>query len=365
MAAQQQLSEHIEKDEITLKEILLLMKEYVLALLRSWLFIGIIAAICAVLFFISAKLFETPIYRATTSFMINDQDSGGGLASLLGGFGLGGATDEFNMDRIIGLAKKGKIVYPALFEVAEIDGKEDFLINHIISIYNYHDIWKERSNTALHNFYFTNDSLPSFTTLENSVLKSLHGHVVGNGGRTALMTVKYDKVTGFIELSVETISQDLSLALGNQLYGQLSSFYILQQTEPQQRTFSNIKAKTDSLQALIHAKEQRLATLLDTRRSLVLQTNQIEQNRLTLEINVLYRAFGQSLESQEQADFLLKNATPFFQVLDAPTLPLAMITVIPLVEAIKGGILGVFLGIIFIIGRKIVRDALNEDGISE
>lgn len=352
-----------EDDEITLKELILKVKEYWREIVRNWLLIGLMALPFA-LFFLY-KAWTTPVkYKATLTFMINEDDGGGGgLASIAGqfGFNVGSGGGEFNKDKVVALAKSGKIVYPVILDTVEIDGKLDLLGNHLIDIYRMNDVWAGSSIEGLVDFRFKRSNKSDFSIVENVALKSCFSQIVGGKKIQGLFSCSYEENTGILSISSTTISPELSKLLIEAIYTHLSEFYVLQQTEPQQKSFETLKIKADSLENLLAQKEQALANLKDSNKNVVFSKFKIREARLQREIPAYASQYAAVLQNVENADFLLKNKTPFFQIIDYPFYPLSMIKESKIKAFFIGGFIGGFLSMIFIVGRKMLRDTMSGD----
>ena len=104
-----------------------------------------------------------------------------------------------------------------------------------------------------------------------------------------------------------------------------------------------------------------LAKTIDSNSGLVTRAAKLKIDRLDREVRLLSIAYGQVVENTERAEFSLKNAMPFFQVVDEPLMPLDPKKESKFRAIIIGGILGGFLACLFVIGRKVFRDAMRDD----
>ena len=109
-------------DEITLKELILLIKEYWGVLWgKKWYII--IAGLIGGLIFGIIEYRKPVTYTAELTFMVNEDSGGssGGAAAILGQFGFGGgAGSEYNLDKIIQLSKSRRIAENVLFDSINI-----------------------------------------------------------------------------------------------------------------------------------------------------------------------------------------------------------------------------------------------------
>jgi capsular polysaccharide biosynthesis protein len=365
------MSESVNKDEdvISLKDLILSIQEYWKEIWKyKFLIIG-----CAILFsvlLVVKAVTAKSTYKADLTFMINDEEGGGGLngiSAILGSFGLdGGGGDGQNLDKIIQLSKARKISQIAFFEKVDIKGNKDYLANHIINYQDSLGRWFKRpfykfwgKTSVIKDFRFTQDSVPLFNKNENLALKVIHLMVAGNEKFPGLTTTSYNEESGIMTISTNSLHPDIAYELTQQTYNALYSYYIKNSIEKQRVTYDLVKFKTDSIKESLRADEYALASLKDSRRATVLTKDKLLNLRLEGRIKMGYAALAKALENLEIADFTLKNKTPFIQVIDEPLKPLLPVKPSFLKALIFGGILGGMLSIAFILLRKIFRDTMS------
>lgn len=353
--------EYYQDDEITLKELILKIQEYWQEILKNWKLIFLIIIPFVAFFLI--KAFLTPAtYSAQLTFMVNEDEGGGGfggVSAILGQFGFGGGgQSSYNLDKILELSRSRKIIQMALFEKVNIDGKKDYLANHLIEEYEFHEKWK-KDTTGLKDFLFVKDSVELFSRVENKVLKSLHGQLIGGENTKGLLSASYGEETGILNITHETTSEELSIFLTEILFEKLSQFYIDKTIEKQQQTYDILKIKTDSLRRALNGAQYQLLKFEDTNRGLTLSQSNAEKVRLMQEVQKITLAYGESYKNMEFSDFALKSKTPFVQVIDLPIEPIKPVGQSKLKALIIGGFLGCFLSIGFLIGRKIFKETMK------
>ena len=355
--------QYIEEDEITLKELILKVKEFFQEVLKSWKLV-ILITIPIVLYFLY-QAYKTPItYTSELTFMMNDDDGGGlgALGGLAASFGLGGGgNSEFNLEKMLSLLKSRNIIQQGLFEKAEIDGEVDFYANHLIREYGFHKNWKD--SKTLKNFTFKNGKVDEFSRTEYQALKSIYAKIAGSDKTQGILSSNINEDTGIMTLNIESVNEVLSIKLLNSIFEKLSTFYIDKTIEKQKHTYEITKSKADSLLGVMNYVQARLLKVKDTQRNTILNQNRSEEIKLERDYQISLIAYGEALKNKEIADFSLKSKTPFIQSIDLPIPPLSpnksLMTYIK--QVIVGGILGVFLAIAFIIGRKIYRDTMEEN----
>lgn len=354
---------YIEEDEITLKELILKVKEFFQEVLKNWRLVVLIT-ISFVLFFL-IQTYQTPVtYTSELSFMINDDDNElgglGGLAQAFG-LGLGGSSGEFNLEKMVSLLKSRNIIQQGLFEKTKIDGQIDFFANHLIRKYNFHKEWEDRKN--LKDFVFKTNEVDAFSRIENSALKSVYGKITGSKTTKGILASSINEDTGIVTLKLESINEDLSIKLLSSLFDKLSTFYINKTIEKQKQTYEITKSKADSLLGVLNYAQSKLLKIKDTQRNLTLNQYRSEELILERDYKTSLIVYGEAIKHKEIADYSLRTKTPFVQSIDTPIPPLepnkTLITYIK--QIIIGGILGVFLAIAFIIGRKIYRDTMESN----
>jgi uncharacterized protein involved in exopolysaccharide biosynthesis len=353
----------VEDDEISLKELILKIQEYYREVLKNWKLLVLIP-IPFVLYMLYSAMTTPPVYPATLTFMVNEDEGGGigGVGAILGSFGFGGgAGGKHNLDKILELARSRKIIQQVIFEKIEIDGTKDYMANHLISVYDLHEEWAESLNEELHGFLFKRDQAQQFNKTENTALKSLYGIIVGSENREGFLKTGYSEETAIMSLSTRTQSESLSISLTETLYDKLSTYYVEKSIEKQQLTFDIVKAKVDSIKLLLDGKEYALAHFKDSNRGLYTSKTKLKELQLTRDVTVFGLLYGEALKNLEIADFSLKTKTPFVQLIDTPIPPLKAVRKSKLKAIVLGGIIGGFLAVLIVLGRKIYRDAMESE----
>jgi hypothetical protein len=349
-----------QDDEITLKELIGKLLEFWSDLWDKKWWIILFTIPFMVYFGYNAKKTEIT-YQASLTYLLNDGGGGGGgIAGILGSFGLG-KGGKVNMDRIVALSKSRNIIQKVLFSKIKLDtlgNKEDYIANHIITLYKMDEIWAE-NKPEYKDFRFTHDSISVFSPLELSALKMLHGKIVGGKNiKNPLFTNGFNEDTGILTMSTNTVDEQLSIEMCNLAFNELKQYYVLSSTNPQKNTFEFVQTKTDSILAMLKTKEYQLARFNDQNRNLSDPGRITERRLLETEVFKLKNMYAEATKNYEIADFSLTAGTPDIVIVDEPLPPLEPIAKSLLIELIKGGLLGGLIAAGFVIGRKIVVDAM-------
>lgn len=354
----------MEDDEITLKDLILKIKEFWRAIWKNW-WIVVLTGIVLGGIFVLRSLSEDPTYAAKMEFSVKEDEGGAsalaGIGNLLGNFGLGGAAGTSNLDRILAICRSDQIIYPAIFDTITIEGQSDMVANHLIRIYEFHESWNEKEKVEWHDFFFSRSDREAFSLHEQKVMKLIAGKIRGGSKVSGLMSTDYNEDTGFMRLNVQSLHPDLSQLLMEIIYNRLAEFYVTRTIAPQQRAFNIIRSRKDSLENRLAYLNNRIGQFNQQNRSLILETRLVERQRLEQDRAITVTGLGEALKSFATSEFLLLNATPFLQVINQSVPPLEEKEPSKLMELIKGGFLGGFLAVFFIIVRKVIRDAMRED----
>lgn len=352
----EQHQDKYENDEITLKELLFTIKEYWFELWRKWYIIGLLALPVAGYFIY--KHYQTPTtFQAETKFIIEGSSSGGGLSSLLGQFGFGGgSTSKINPFKIQEVAKSKTTWKKLMFNKVG----DDFIANRIIEVYEFDKIWEKGKDKSLVGFRFKNGDTDNFSDQENKILVGIIGQIVGSklSKVVPLFSINFDEDSGIFSLSSNTKDEELTLSLVDKAYTYLKSFFENEIMGTQYATAKLLKAKADSIQRLITSKTYASAAIEDKSLGLISNVQGVQSEKLQKEAMVLGAALMEITKSYEMSDINLQSSRPLFLTIDEAIPPLEPQQSSLLISLIKGCLLGGILGATFVIGRKVVLNAL-------
>ena len=142
---------NIDNDEISLKELIIKIKEWVTFLKSKWKSIFIFGLIGA-LIGLTIALFEKPTYKAILTFAM-EEDKGGGGGGLSGALGLassfgidlgGGGGGAFAASNLAELMKSRLLVEKVLLEPIVINNKTISLAEYYIQINELREGWDKK-----------------------------------------------------------------------------------------------------------------------------------------------------------------------------------------------------------------------------
>lgn len=348
-----------ESNYLTFKDIILTIQEYWTVLRQSMKWIVLLILVIMAYFMFQA-LRTKPKYKATLTFMVNEDELGGSsVGSLLGQFsGLLGAGEQLNYNKILEIARTRKIAEKVLFQSIEIDGKKDFLANHFIGQLEQDGVWGtapfySSTKNPMSGFRFVNGKVDSFDRKSNQALMSIHQYLL-----LAISTTFKDKIA-VMQIEVTTHQELLSYELCNRLFKEMSDFYIDKSIEKQSETYKALKNKADSLKALMSRSEYGLASMKDSYRSTWLHTQDVPKTLIDRDIKMTALVYGEVVKNLELASFSLQNKTPYIQSIDQPLLPLLKITPSIIGEILKAILLGVLIGSSFFIAKYFIKKQMT------
>jgi hypothetical protein len=349
-------------EEISLKELLLLVKDYVQELFRYWWVFIIVGPLCAGLFYLKTT-YDDISYTSKLTFMM-DSDSGpslGAVAGLLGSFGLGGSAGDSNLDKMITLIKSRSITKEALFRKIKLgeDGKEDFFANHIMRLEEI-EVFIDEEETE--RFFFTRADFGKYDKMENKALLKVFKHVVGSPDKTGAMLIAKDDLSGIVTLESTFLSQELAVEYPESHFEVVERYFIEKTIEKSQATYDIVKMKYDSITNLISSKEYQFANELDRGRGLFLQKDQMTSQIIRKDLMVLYEQYGELVKNKEISEYSLLTITPVVQGIDLPIYPLEPNEFSWILAILVGGFLGGMMTAGVIIARKVYKDTMEGEG---
>ncbi len=355
------------EDYITLKDIVLKIIEYYHEVKSSIIWVVIVGLIVGSVLALQ-YLLQPALYQEKLTFMM-DEKSGEGIeglgiiSNLLGG---GGKGDE-NLGKILELFESKKIIHNTLFDTIQINSNFDFLANHILDQYgseklikdyrrfgilDYKAAWPKRllDNSG---FRFPHDDFELFTNEEKLFLRLLYEKINGNSdvGLKPLLSSDLNEDSGIMTLNMKSEYEDVTLGILNNIYIQLSRFFIEKTIEKQKKTYDIIKTKKDSILNVLKISEYQLADFKDRNRSLVTVKGYLRQIQHERDVQINNIMYAEVVRQMEATDFALKNKTPVVQIIDLPGTP-----IIPRKESFLMGLLrGFFYGCAIVIAILIIR----------
>lgn len=349
------IESHPTGDQISLREIILGIRTWLLYLMKKWYLILAFGLIGALLGFWYAST-KKAIYTATTTFVLENSNTRGGLgqyanvASMMG-IDLGGGGGLFQGENILELYKSRSMITETLLSNYNFNGKPQMLIDRFIEFNGLRESWSKNDKLRRVKFNPSN----TYSNIPEQILHdSLMGQIVKQVSNKNLEVGKTDKKVNLIAISVKSPDELFAKAFNERLVETVNNFYLETKSKKNLQNIAILQSKTDSVRGTLGGAIQRSAVVADATPNqnptrMAQRVVPIETNKVNAEINqAVLETLLQSLETSKIA---LLRETPLIQIVDIPLLPLDK----DLLSKFKGLIVGAILCSLFIIFYLIIR----------
>lgn len=293
---------------------------------KNWLWIVILCILGAAIgyYYVSKQKLQ---YSAKYLFSVKLSEMSGsgamsGLASLI--VGNGGGADPYA--KIIALAGSEKIIGKALFNVANINGENEMLINHFIKLEELQKKWtKDSTLKKIVKFKSTNYNIERLNYNERKALFAILNQIIGGGeGSTdqEIYASEYDKKTGLINLTVAHWNEEFAIELSRSIYKELVDFYTYDSFDNMSLNVRNVKSKVDSIRNALYNTQMAAAKKSDQALGLILREDQVEQKSLNIKEQMLIAMLGEAQKNYETISIMQRSSKPDFTLISEPFSPI-------------------------------------------
>lgn len=351
-------------EEISLKELILKIKEWRKYLLSKWYIILITAFLgsaSGLLFVILKPL----VYTASTTFVLESGESGGGglgqyagMAAMIG-IDLGGTGGGiFQGDNLLELYKSRKMIEATLLKSTK-RGSGTFLIDMFLDITKAKERWKEKSPKLL-DINFNQSIQPD--ALKQRQRDSIISNAVEKINKDFLQVGKLDKKLSIIKVDVKSEDEFFAKEFNEALVKEVNDFYIQTKTKRSLDNIAILQHKTDSVRAVMNGAISSAAIIIDATPNLnpTKQAQRIvpsQRSQFSAETN---RAIlGQLVQNLEMSKMALMKESPLIQKVDEPIYPLEVNRIGKVKGAIIGSIISIFITVGILFFRKLYLNIIN------
>ena len=351
--------QQIDNDEISLKELIQKIQEWIAYLKTQWKLIIGIAALGGIIGFVYAS-FQKPSYLATTTFVL-EEDKGGGMGGAMGlassfGFDLGASGGGlFSSSNIIELMKSRLVIEKTLLNPVILAGKEISLADYYIQINELKEGWGKKPKLANINFPVNADRT-KFSLEQDSILYSISLGLSNNN----LTILQKDKKVSIISLTVKTESELFSKLFCEQLLKETSDFYIETKSKKSRLNVDILQHQADSIRAELNSAITGVATASDNVFNLnpALNVKRTPSTRRQVDVQANTAILSQLVAQLELSKVSLRKETPLVQLIDRPILPLEKDKVGRLKSLVLGGFLAGFLSVLYLVFSQLYKKIL-------
>ena len=341
----------IDNDEISLKDLIQKLQEWIAYLKTLWKLIIGIAALGGILGFAYAS-FVKPNYLATTTFVLEeDKGGGGGLGGALGiasSFGLdlgGGGGGLFSSTNIIELMKSRFVVEKTLLNTVQVAGKEISLADFYIQINELKKDWIKRP-TLINISFPLNADRTKFSLQQDSILETISADLKKNN----LTIVQKDKKVTIISLTVKTENELFSKLFCEQLLKETSDFYIETKSKKSRLNVDILQRQADSIRTELNNAITGVAVESDNVYNLnpAFNVKSSPSRRKQVDVQANTAILNQLVAQLELSKVSLRKETPLVQIIDHPILPLEKDKAGRLTSLILGGFFAGFFTVLYL-----------------
>jgi uncharacterized protein involved in exopolysaccharide biosynthesis len=345
-----------ENDEISLKELIQKIQEWIAYLKTQWKLIIGIAVLGGIIGFAYAS-FQKTTYSANTTFVL-EEDKGGGMGGAMGlastfGFDLGGGGGGlFTSSNIIELMKSRLVVEKTLLNPVQLAGKEISLADYYIQINELKEGWAKKPALANINFPVKADRT-KFSLVQDSILQTISAGLI----KENLVILQKDKKVSIISLTVKTESELFSKLFCEQLLKETSDFYIETKSKKARLNVDILQRQADSIRAELNSAITGVATTSDNVYNLnpALNVKRTPSIRRQVDVQANTAILTQLVAQLEMSKVSLRKETPLVQLIDRPILPLEKDKVGRLKSLVLGGFLAGFLTVLYLVFGQLYR----------
>lgn len=353
------------EEEVSIKQLILSINDWVKYLGSKWrifLFTGVFGGLIG----LGYSLIKTPLFIATTTFVVEAGESKGGLGRLAGmaaiaGIDFGGSAGGlFQGDNILELYKSRRMLVQALLSKVHADSSE-LLVERYLTYNRIRENWKEQPDLLSIDFRKDPSTLDSkMLRLRDSVMTSLTNTI-----RSEILKVeKPDKNLSIVRVDVMSPDEAFSKGFNESLVKEVNDFYIQTKTQKSMNNITMLQNKVDSVRAVMEGAIYSAAKASDATPNLN-PTRQVQrivpaqEAQFSAEANKAMLA--QLLQNLEFSRMNLLQEQPLIQLVDQPVYPLPRLRLGKVKAIVIGGFFFGFLTALSLVFVRYFRQIMVDD----
>ncbi|WP_347052938.1 Wzz/FepE/Etk N-terminal domain-containing protein [Flavobacterium olei] len=346
-------------DEISLKELVVKIKDWGIYLLSKWKVIvlaGLLGGFLGLVYSFSKK----PIYTATLTFAMEDEKGGGGLGGALGlassfGLDLGGSGGGiFSGTNLTELFKSRSMVEKTLLMPINFKGKEISFAEMYIENNEWRMNWQDNKKFKFIEF-LPNSDRTKFTRAQDSILGKIYSNISQGGG---LKVAQKDKKVAIVSIDVSSGNELFAKYFCEALAKQVGKFYVETKSKKARMNMAILERQVDSIRRELNGAITGVAIANDNTFNLnpALNVRRAPSVRRQVDVQANTAILTELVKQSELAKVTLRKETPLIQIIDKPILPLFKERFGKAKGILFGGILAGFVTVLILIIRKIFKE---------
>ncbi|MEB2776537.1 exopolysaccharide biosynthesis protein [Algoriphagus sp. D3-2-R+10] len=327
-------SKHFTDNQFTIKEVIQTFSGWIAYFISKWKIL-LLAGLLGIGLGALVSIFKKPIFIATTSFVLEDGDSGGmgqmsGLASLVGvNLGsMGGTSGLFQGDNIMELYRSDRMLDEALLSPFDED---QLLIDRFIEFEKIDRKWSSKVDIEAMDFSIPRES---FTVSQDSVVKEVAKLIREN----QLSVAKPDRKLTIIQVSVLSKDEAYAKAFNEHLVENVNEFYLETKTKKTSENLAILQSQADSVRKLLDESIGAFASATDRvpNANPLLSSATIDSRKRQIDVQATGAVYEEVVKNLEIAKVNHRNNSPLIQIIDSPRFPLERSEI----RLVKGMVLG-------------------------
>jgi uncharacterized protein involved in exopolysaccharide biosynthesis len=348
-----------QNDEISLRELLDKAKDWYLYLLSQWKVI-VLAGLVGASIGLAYSLTTKPVYTASLTFALEDEKSGGGgLGSALGlasslGIDLGGSGGgAFSGSNLNELFKSRTIVEKTLMQPVVSGTDTISLAEMYLRINGSRESWSDNPKMKAIQFPPLTKR-KYFTRVHDSIMGVMYAGLT----KTNLTVAQKDKKVAITSIEVKSEDENFAKVFAEALAHEVSDFYVDTKSKKARMNMAILLKQRDSIRAELNGAITGVAVANDNTFMLnpAMNVNRAPSSRRQVDVQANTAILSELVKQTELAKVSLRKDTPLIQVIDRPILPLPKEQYAKTKGLVLGGILAVFLTVLGLIIRKIIKE---------
>jgi hypothetical protein len=333
-------------DEITLTDIWIRVQEWWSYLWKRKMWILGIAFLFAVGGYVKAKL-EKPSYAATLTFALEQGTKGGGLSGLASQFGMSLGADGAGLagDNLLTLMKSRRIVEDVLLSPVYLNGDSILLIDQYVGTWP--DLKESWDSLGLY-------PMTGKACCGNAQDSAL-GVIIYGITEKMLGVSKIDEEQSFVTVSYNGHDEVFAGQFVELLTQKATEFYIDSKMANSHANIAKLQNRVDSVSAELQAAMVGYASAQDQNSFTVQSTAKVPSVQKQMKVTMLTTLYGELVKNLELSKTMAAREEPLITVIDRPHYPLR-VRESKLKSAAIGGVLGVFLTLVFLGTRAFIQD---------
>jgi hypothetical protein len=366
------MSDHIipqdsntDSDEISLKELVFKIKEWISYFKSKWKTILLVSFIGAILGLVYS-IMEKPTYKATLTFALEEDKGGGGVSGLGGALGLasslgidlgGSGGGAFAGSNLIVLMKSRLLVEKTLLRPVVVGKDTISLAEFYIKNNHLREKWNSNSNISKIKFPYNVDR-STFTLAQDSILQTLFIKLTEKGN---LLISQKDKKVSITTIEVLSENELFAKMFCEKLAKETSDFYIETKSKKARMNAEVLQKQVDSVRVELNNAINGVASESDNvynlNPALSLKSTPSKKRQVDMQANTAI--LTQLVTQSELSKVALRKETPLIQLIDRPILPLDKEKTGKLVALILGALISGFLSIFYLALRLLYEKLFN------